>query len=50
MQQAPEYPEGVLTALDRFFQSRLQELPGLGMQPESVVLDPGIGFGKSGRT
>jgi dihydropteroate synthase len=48
MQQSPEYPEGVLTALDRFFQSRLQELPGLGMHPESVVIDPGIGFGKTG--
>jgi dihydropteroate synthase len=48
MQKAPEYPEGVLPALDAFFQSRLQELPRLGMQPESAVLDPGIGFGKTG--
>jgi dihydropteroate synthase len=48
MQQAPEYPEGVLTALDRFFQSRLQDLPGLGIYAENVVLDPGIGFGKTG--
>jgi dihydropteroate synthase len=48
MQQAPEYPEGVLTALDCFFQSRLQDLPSLGMHPESAVLDPGIGFGKTG--
>jgi dihydropteroate synthase len=48
MQQAPEYPEGVLPALDRFFQSRLQELPGLGMHAESTVLDPGVGFGKTG--
>jgi dihydropteroate synthase len=47
MQQSPDYPEGVLTALDRFFQSRLQDLPGLGMQPETTVLDPGIGFGKT---
>jgi dihydropteroate synthase len=47
MQQAPEYPEGVLTALDRFFQSRLQDLPGLGIHAENVVLDPGIGFGKT---
>jgi dihydropteroate synthase len=48
MQQAPEYPEGVLPTLDRFFQSRLQELPRLGIQADSAVLDPGIGFGKSG--
>jgi dihydropteroate synthase len=46
MQQAPEYPEGVLPALDHFFQSRLQELPRLGIPAESAVLDPGIGFGK----
>src|SRR4051812_1335279 len=49
MQQAPEYPEGVVPALDRFFQSRLQDLPGLGIAAECVVLDPGIGFGKTER-
>jgi dihydropteroate synthase len=48
MQQSPEYPEGVLPALDHFFQSRLQDLPGLGIHAENVVLDPGIGFGKTG--
>jgi dihydropteroate synthase len=48
MQQAPAYPEGVLPALIAFFQSRLQELPRQGMHPESAVLDPGIGFGKTG--
>ncbi|HEY1375652.1 MAG TPA: dihydropteroate synthase [Gemmataceae bacterium] len=47
MQQAPEYPEGVAAALDHFFQSRLQDLPGLGIAAECVVLDPGIGFGKT---
>jgi dihydropteroate synthase len=47
MQQGPEYPEGVLATLDRFFQSRLQDLPGLGIAAESAVLDPGIGFGKT---
>ena len=47
MQQAPEYPEGVVAALDRFFQSRLQRLAGAGIAAERVVLDPGIGFGKT---
>jgi dihydropteroate synthase len=47
MQISPSYPEGVLTAVDRFFASRLHELPGLGIPPERAVLDPGIGFGKS---
>lgn len=47
MQIAPSYPEGVLPAVDRFFASRLQELPGLGIPPERTALDPGIGFGKT---
>jgi dihydropteroate synthase len=47
MQQAPNYPEGAVAALDRFFQSRLHDLPGLGIAAECVVLDPGIGFGKT---
>jgi dihydropteroate synthase len=47
MQLAPEYPEGIVTALDRFFESRLHELPGLGIAAGRVVLDPGIGFGKT---
>jgi dihydropteroate synthase len=49
MQQAPEYPEGVVSTLDHFFQSRLQDLPGRGIAAECVVLDPGIGFGKRKR-
>jgi dihydropteroate synthase len=48
MQLAPQYPEGVVSALDRYFESRLHDLPGLGIAAERVVLDPGIGFGKTG--
>jgi dihydropteroate synthase len=47
MQVSPEYPEGVVTALDRFFESRLHELPARGIAAEQVMLDPGIGFGKT---
>src|SRR5436190_952976 len=47
MQVAPQYPEGVVAALDHFFESRLHELPGLGIAAEQVVFDPGIGFGKT---
>lgn len=47
MQKAPEYPKGVLTTLLEFFQSRLQELPRQGIAADCVVLDPGIGFGKT---
>ena len=47
MQLSPSYPEGVLSAVDRFFASRLHDLPGLGIPPERLALDPGIGFGKT---
>jgi dihydropteroate synthase len=47
MQLDPSYPDGVVPAIDRFFASRLQELPGLGIPPERTALDPGIGFGKT---
>jgi len=47
MQISPSYADGVLPAVDRFFASRLQELPGLGIPPERTALDPGIGFGKT---
>jgi dihydropteroate synthase len=47
MQVAPDYPDGVVPAFDRFFESRLHELPGLGIAADQVVLDPGVGFGKT---
>jgi dihydropteroate synthase len=48
MQDAPEYPEGVVPALLAYFESRLHALPGLGIAAEQVVFDPGVGFGKTG--
>jgi dihydropteroate synthase len=47
MQLDPQYPEGVLAAVDRFFESRLHELAAKGIAAEQVALDPGIGFGKT---
>ncbi|QDT29559.1 Dihydropteroate synthase [Gimesia panareensis] len=46
MQENPEY-ENVVTDLKHWFQQRLQELLQAGIQPQSIVLDPGIGFGKT---
>lgn len=46
MQENPEY-ENVITDLKHWFQQRLQELLQAGIQPQSIVLDPGIGFGKT---
>ena len=46
MQAAPHY-EDVVREVDAFFASRLAELARAGVSPEQVVLDVGIGFGKT---
>lgn len=50
MQQQAFYPEsagGVVGAVRRFFGERLEEGCAYGLDPARVVLDPGIGFGKT---
>jgi dihydropteroate synthase len=46
MQVAPSYGD-VVEAIASFFAARLQALQGAGLEPERLVLDPGIGFGKT---
>ena len=46
MQDAPDYPDGVVAAVEGFFRERLAALAALGVDQERVLLDPGIGFGK----
>jgi dihydropteroate synthase len=46
MQIAPSYQD-VVAEVEGFFEGRLQELGKLGVRLEQVILDPGIGFGKS---
>ena len=46
MQDAPEYDD-VLADVDAFFRERLEALARAGVSTEQVVLDPGIGFGKT---
>jgi dihydropteroate synthase len=46
MQQAPHYGD-VVAEIGAFLEKRLQELMNAGIPPERVVLDPGIGFGKT---
>ncbi len=46
MQDAPHYGD-VITDLFRFFAETLQSLAAAGIAPESIALDPGIGFGKT---
>ncbi len=45
MQEEPRY-ENVVAEVNKFFGECLQQLGSCGVQPEQVVLDPGIGFGK----
>ncbi len=46
MQQAPHY-EHVVDEIVDFFAARLSDLSARGIDPERVVVDPGIGFGKT---
>jgi dihydropteroate synthase len=46
MQQNPCYTD-VVREVGEFFEERLRVLAGSGMAPETVCLDPGIGFGKT---
>lgn len=46
MQQSPAYSD-VVGEVDNFFAERLAMLERLGVRREQVVLDPGIGFGKT---
>lgn len=41
------YEEGVITALLRWFETTVTELIRSGIQKERIILDPGIGFGKT---
>ncbi|MBI4055179.1 MAG: dihydropteroate synthase [Elusimicrobia bacterium] len=46
MQQKPAYAQ-VVPEIIRFFRERLQVLSRGGISPERILLDPGIGFGKT---
>lgn len=46
MQAHPQYDD-VVREVDEFFAERLERLPARGVQPEQVILDVGIGFGKT---
>ncbi len=46
MQDAPHY-EDVVGEISHYFQDRLQLLEDAGIHQERIVLDPGVGFGKT---
>lgn len=47
MQENTEYPERIIPYLLRWFEERLEILFKKGIKKEQIVLDPGIGFGKT---
>lgn len=46
MQQAPQYDD-VLEEVRRFLMHQVQRLRTAGLRPEQIMLDPGLGFGKT---
>ncbi|MCL4185711.1 MAG: dihydropteroate synthase [Burkholderiaceae bacterium] len=46
MQQAPQYVE-VVSEVEQFLSGRVEALVTLGIARERIVVDPGIGFGKT---
>ena len=47
MQIAPSYPEGVIPHILQFFEKQIETLIQAGVKPGRIILDPGIGFGKT---
>ena len=46
MQERPHY-QNVVDEVNNFFSAQLETLPALGVAPERIIFDPGIGFGKT---
>jgi len=47
MQVNPQYPYGVVNEIKDFFVERVKFLFENNIEPERIILDPGIGFGKT---
>ena len=47
MQINPHYPEGIIPYLLDWFKDRIDLLLASGVKEEQIILDPGIGFGKT---
>ena len=46
MQLSPDYPRGVVTEVKSFLSDRVRAFEELGLAPDRIWVDPGIGFGK----
>lgn len=49
MQMNPFYPEGIIPFLLDWFPRRIEQLLARGVKEKNIILDPGIGFGKTVR-
>ncbi len=47
MQHNPYYEEGVLVEVMRFLEQQVAQLLHMGVKEGNIILDPGIGFGKT---
>ncbi len=47
MQIKPSYPQGVVAYLVEWFKKRVEILSAQGINQNQIILDPGIGFGKT---
>lgn len=47
MQQHTSYPEGIIEHLVKWFEERTSLLMSYGIRKNRIVIDPGIGFGKT---
>ncbi len=47
MQDDPTYPRGVIQEISGFFRERMEAVAAAGVEMDQVILDPGIGFGKT---
>ncbi|MBB63497.1 MAG: dihydropteroate synthase [Waddliaceae bacterium] len=47
MQNNPLYPEGVIDHIIQWMEIRVEELLSRGVNKDQIILDPGIGFGKT---
>jgi dihydropteroate synthase len=47
MQINPDYPDGIINHLVSWFDKKIKELIDFGIKKEKIIIDPGIGFGKT---
>lgn len=47
MQINPNYPDGVITEIQRWLENQVNQLIKRGVKEKHIIIDPGIGFGKT---